>query len=64
MVALTTTPPPRTSPPVTKPPVTKPPVTGPVVETDRVADTGSTAGLGMAAAAAVHGHFVDVRKFS
>jgi hypothetical protein len=42
----TTTPPPRTSPPVTKPPVTKPPVTkppvtGPVVETDRVADTGS-----------------------
>lgn len=49
----TTTPPPRTSPPVTKPPVTKPPVTGPVVETDRVADTGSAAGLGMAAAATV-----------
>ena len=44
-------PPPVTKPPVTKPPVTKPPVTGPVVETDRVADTGSTAGLGMAAAA-------------
>lgn len=33
------------------PPVTTPPVTGPVVETDRVADTGSAAGLGLAAAA-------------
>lgn len=31
----------------------KPPVKGPVVETDRVADTGSAAGLGLAAAATV-----------
>lgn len=34
------------------PPVTTPPVTGPVVETDRVADTGPVAGVGMAAGAA------------
>lgn len=40
-----------TTPPVTTPPTTKPPVTGPVVETDRVADTGSSANLGLAAAA-------------
>ncbi len=40
--------PPTSTPPTTKPPVTKPPVTGPVVETDRVADTGSAAGLGLA----------------
>jgi hypothetical protein len=46
------TPPPSTTPPVTTPPVTTPPVTGPVVETDRVADTGPVAGLGLAAGAA------------
>lgn len=39
----------KTTPPVTtKPPTTKPPVTGPPVETDRVADNGSAAGLGLA----------------
>jgi hypothetical protein len=32
----------------TPPPSTNPPVTGPPVETDRVADTGSAAGLGLA----------------
>lgn len=47
-----TTPPPSTTPPVTTPPVTTPPVTGPVVETDRAADTGPAAGLGLAAVAA------------
>lgn len=41
-----------TPPATTKPPTTKPPVTGPVVETDRVADTGSAADLGLALAAA------------
>jgi hypothetical protein len=42
----------ETPPPSTTPPVTTPPVTGPVVETDRVADTGPVAGLGLAAGAA------------
>jgi hypothetical protein len=37
-----------TVPKTTTPPVTTPPVTGPPVETDRVADTGSAAGLGLA----------------
>ena len=49
-----TTEPPTTEPPTTEPPTTEPPTTKPpVVETDRVADTGSTTALGVFAAGAM-----------